>query len=340
MNQFNNLTVKGTALANYARRSQFIFVYDSTDCIPNGDPFTGEQRYDEATSRVLISDVRIKRNIRDFLIEMNVLLKDKDQKEIYMQTIDKNLLDEKDKKTGTGSSARLRILANKYPELSVGGKFDTASSLLKFFDVVLFGGIATLDKDATGPKGKFTANAQFTGPVQISNLNASLNKVVLRKHQNTSHFQSDMDNEQGAIGTTSLVPYSLNQILGSIDNFKAVKTGLTENQVLLMLDALWSSLSSSVCETRSKNDQNSRLLIKINLTSPVAKISDLREKIKIVDPNNTDYRKISDITWDFSGLAALVASDKIDSVQYRTDDSIASIFTDQMKAVASKLIPL
>ena len=46
-------------------KSEILFLYDSTYSIPNGDPFTGEQRYDEETKKILVSDVRIKRYVRD-----------------------------------------------------------------------------------------------------------------------------------------------------------------------------------------------------------------------------------------------------------------------------------
>ena len=39
-------------------KSEVLFLYESTYSIPNGDPFTGEQRYDEETKRILVSDVR------------------------------------------------------------------------------------------------------------------------------------------------------------------------------------------------------------------------------------------------------------------------------------------
>ena len=40
-------------------KSEILFLYDSTYNIPNGDPFTGEQRYDEETKKILISDEKI-----------------------------------------------------------------------------------------------------------------------------------------------------------------------------------------------------------------------------------------------------------------------------------------
>jgi CRISPR-associated protein Csh2 len=52
------------------QKSEILFLYESTYSIPNGDPFTGEQRYDEETKKILVSDVRIKRFIRNHLEEV------------------------------------------------------------------------------------------------------------------------------------------------------------------------------------------------------------------------------------------------------------------------------
>jgi CRISPR-associated protein Csh2 len=44
-------------------------MYESTYSVPNGDPFTGEQRYDDETRKILVSDVRIKRFIHDYFVD-------------------------------------------------------------------------------------------------------------------------------------------------------------------------------------------------------------------------------------------------------------------------------
>ena len=54
-------------------KSEILFLYETSYNIPNGDPFTGEQRYDEETKKILVSDVRIKRFIRTYLEEVKNL---------------------------------------------------------------------------------------------------------------------------------------------------------------------------------------------------------------------------------------------------------------------------
>lgn len=53
------------------KKSEILFLYETSYNVPNGDPFTGEQRYDDETKKILVSDVRIKRFIRTYLEEVN-----------------------------------------------------------------------------------------------------------------------------------------------------------------------------------------------------------------------------------------------------------------------------
>jgi CRISPR-associated protein Csh2 len=49
-------------------RSEILFLYDVTDANPNGDPMEENRpRIDEETSINIVTDVRLKRTIRDYL---------------------------------------------------------------------------------------------------------------------------------------------------------------------------------------------------------------------------------------------------------------------------------
>jgi len=300
--------------------------------IPNGDSFTGMQRFDQATSRILISDVREKRYIRDFFIVKNQL--NGCDYEIYVQAEEDYKLDERGI---TSSYARLKELAEKYGfKIGKGGKgidfVYAGEMLLKCPDVQLFGGISTADEKKTNVK-----NAQFTGPVQFNLLNPSLNKVALMPHQNTSVFKSDTANSQGAIATTFLVPFSVNQVVGYVNPALAVHTGLTEELVMDALDASWRALG--VCVSRSKIGQASRLLLKINMEDKLDQLVDVENKIQLTNGSNKDLRDISEVQWDFSGLVAELKDPRVRNVQYRVEKSIEPIFDSQViKALPGKFV--
>jgi CRISPR-associated protein Csh2 len=49
-------------------RSEILFLYDVTDANPNGDPMDENRpRIDEETGVNIVTDVRLKRTIRDYL---------------------------------------------------------------------------------------------------------------------------------------------------------------------------------------------------------------------------------------------------------------------------------
>jgi len=186
------------------KKSEILFLYESSYNIPNGDPFTGEQRYDEETKKILVSDVRMKRYIRDYLLDKN--------EDIYVVN-DKSFAEGKE----SGSASRIKSLQNKFKDelkdkegeaKKEKQKFSTAMYVMKkCIDVRLFGGIATGKGDAVN----------LTGAVQFSLLNPSLNKSNLRMHQNTTVFSSSAEKGQGSIGTTTLVPYAVNLIHGWVN---------------------------------------------------------------------------------------------------------------------------
>ena len=63
------------------KRSEIVFLYDIRDGNPNGDPMDeNKPRIDEETGINIVTDVRLKRTIRDFLFESR-------GKEILIRTI-------------------------------------------------------------------------------------------------------------------------------------------------------------------------------------------------------------------------------------------------------------
>jgi|SRR3989338_3620726 len=288
-------------------KSEILFLYESTYSIPNGDPFTGEQRYDEETKKVLVSDVRIKRFIRDYL--------NANGSEIYVLLDRSNAT--KDGKE-SGASARMKTLKQKHKDKS------SAVEILKScIDVRLFGGISTEEGDA----------ANITGPIQFALLNPSLNEVDLRMHQNTCVFPSQIKNAQGTIGTTTVVPYCVNQIHGWINPFSAKHTGLTEPDINLMFKALWESINGA--NTRTKSNQNSLLLLQIVYSNPTKKLYGLDRLIEITLNENKrgeQLRSIDDFNFDFTKLIEATNSESVSRVNFYCElANIKSAFANKNK---------
>ena len=313
---------------NTIEKSEILFLFESKYTIPNGDPFTGEQRYDEETKKVLVSDVRIKRYVRDYFIEQNFLTPG--AYEVYVFN-DKSQVAEGSKESG--SSARMKSLWAKFYEKKLEGKEfteadkkkeikkivdnlkkdkildKTALTLLQeCIDVRLFGGISTEEGAAVN----------LTGPVQFALLNPSLNKSDLRIHQNTSVFSSSADKSRGAIGTTTVVPYAINQVQGWVNPYSAKLSGLQSRDIEELFHAMWKSVNN--VNTRSKSNQSSVLLLQIVYKEPTDKLYGTDRLIGIEsEKEDEQIRSMEDYKFDFSKLQEIAKSDKVKEIRFYTE---------------------
>jgi CRISPR-associated protein Csh2 len=311
------------------KKSEILFLYESSYNIPNGDPFTGEQRYDEETKNILVSDVRIKRYIRSYLEDVKGL-------PIYVS-----------EKTGAGKTDSKNVLKwiAEDKDRNPKNRTDIAEILKEQIDVRLFGGISTLGSSGDkiemkidGKKKKMEhTHTQFTGPVQFSLLNPSLNKVDLRMHQNTTHFTSGGNREQGSIGTTTLVPYSLIQIHGWVNPKVAEETGLTQEDLDIMFEALWYGVGGEGSSySRTKVGQNPVLLLEIVYKENSKKIYGLDRLIKLKCNKNQEeqIRSMDDYKLSFSKQCSDMDKEKVEKVRYYTEiGSIEKQLTDGVKDV-------
>jgi len=325
-----------------SKKSEILFLYETSYNIPNGDPFTGEQRYDEETKQILVSDVRIKRFIRDYLSlkkDVNIYIQPKGNNDVSEEETENA---DSEEKRGSGSARRIDELIKKYKadieqatpqDEKTKKSFSKAAFVMKkCIDVRLFGGISTKQKDAVN----------FTGPVQFALLNPSKNTVNLKEHQNTSVLESKQGNKQGAIATTTLVPYSLIQIHGWVNPKVAEKTGMTEDDLKLMYEGIWYGTSGDgSSHSRSKIGQNSVLLLEIEYVKNNQKIYGVDRLIELKpkkDKKGEQLRSMDDYELDFSKLLAVAATEKVEKIKYYTEiESIKSKLADNPKFEAITL---
>ncbi len=302
-------------MENELKKSEILFLYETSYNIPNGDPFTGEQRYDEETKKILVSDVRMKRYVRTYFEEKGL--------PIYVS-----------EKTGAGKTDSKGVLTWIAQNRNEKKLTNIGEILKEQIDVRLFGGISTLDDKVKirieGMDVEFTnGHVQFTGPVQFALLNPSLNEVNLRMHQNTTHFTSKAENTQGSIGTTTLVPYSLIQIHGWVNPKVAEKTEMTPADLKSMYEGLWyGSGGDGSSHSRSKVGQNSVLLLEIEYTASNFKIYGVDRLIELNpkgDKKGEQLRNMDDYQMNFSKLIKAAESPKVQKVKFYTEiESIKS----------------
>lgn len=298
------------------KKSEILFLYETSYNVPNGDPFTGEQRYDDETKKILVSDVRIKRFIRSYLEDIK-------GEHIYVSD-----------KTGAGKSDAKGVITWIAQNWNSSNLNDIKEIMKTLIDVRLFGGISTLkdddakkikvEKDGTDEKVSCTnGHVNLTGPVQFAALNPSLNRVNLRVHQTTSHLTSSDQKAQGSIATTTLVPYSLIQIHGWVNPAVAQSTALKEADLKLMYEALWYGTNGEGSSfSRSKVGQDSVLLLVIDYVESHDKVYGLDRSIQLQPKDNKkeeQIRSMDDYDIDFDKLVNLTKNKKIKEVRFYTE---------------------
>lgn len=281
--------------------SDILYLYDARLTNPNGDPDDENRpRMDFERFRNLVSDVRLKRYVRDYLEEKG--------EEIFVSKAEGKTIN---------ATQRLKNLA-----LDNDMDIDNLTSDLvldNLTDVRLFG--ATMPIQA--PEGGKGSSMTFTGPVQF-NWGYSLHEVELVESNSiTSHFSSESGNEQGAIGKDYRLYYSLIGFHGVISGMRAEKTNLQEEDLDLLRQALKKAIP--MLATRSKIGQYPRLLIQVEYEDEETFIGDLRDYIQVnSDLDEKKIRDIEDFTVDVSRLMDKFKSmsDRINKIYLWQDEAL------------------
>ncbi len=273
----------------YSKNSEILFLYDAKLTNPNGDPDDeNKPRMDYDKEVNLVSDVRLKRYIRDYL--------DSKGYEIFVSKIEGETVD---------ATKRLEKLLNKN-KLGAPTMEDLDTILSKLIDVRLFGATMPI-KSQKGEKG---VSSTFTGPVQFT-WGYSLNKVELVKSNSiTSLFAGRTEGGKGEYGTFGKdwrLYYSLIAFYGIVSGYRAEYTRLTENDVLLLDDAMINAIPQ-MASTRSKVGQKPRLYLRIEYKNRGIFLGDLRGKIRL--DNIEGLRDISDYELEVSELLEFLSNNK------------------------------
>lgn len=200
-------------------RHDIVFHFDITDGNPNGDPDAGNRpRVDPETGHGLVTDVSLKRKIRDTikLASGNAAGFD-----IFVTagTALNDTLERSYAATGTRLDAK---------------RADAARDWLcsHYFDIRLFGAVLST--------GKTPALGQIRGPLQVS-FARSIDPVTPAEHAITrvAHTTAkDAEKTGGTMGNKWTIPYGLYQATLSYSAARGVQTGVTERDLELLYQCL------------------------------------------------------------------------------------------------------
>lgn len=202
-----------------ARKHDFAFLFDVRDGNPNGDPDAGGMpRVDPETMHGLVTDVAIKRKIRNMVA---LLGEGQPGYDIYVET-------------GVALNAqheRAYAALGLQPGTAKAADQEQARQWMcqTFYDVRMFGAVMTTGKALCG---------RVQGPVQLS-FSRSVGPVLAQEHaltRVTQTRQEDIDKgESTEMGNKHAIPYGLYLGYGHFSAPLARRTGVTPAD----LDMLW-----------------------------------------------------------------------------------------------------
>lgn len=247
------------------KRYDFILLFDVKDGNPNGDPDAGNlPRLDAETGNGLVTDVCLKRKVRNF-VQLEKHGKERYDIFVKEKAILNNAIDEAYKDLGIDANA-------KKPAKGENIEKGRAKMCEKYFDIRTFGAVLSVGANA----------GQVRGPVQMT-FARSVDPIVSLEHSITRMAVTkaeDVDKER-TMGRKFTVPYGLYVSHGFISAHLAAQTEFTNED----LNVFWEALEKMFWEDHSaaRGEMNVRGLYVFEHSTALgnAPAHELFEKIKV-----------------------------------------------------------
>lgn len=291
-------------------RYDLLFCFDVKDGNPNGDPdLDNMPRIDDVTSYGLVSDVCMKRKIRNYVELLKGLTPPYD---IFIR--DGSVLNDL-------IGAKRNDMDAKYSSQKEAIQFGREAMCAQYYDVRTFGAVMSTGEEASDEdestkektkgkgKKKIKGLGVVRGPVQFT-FARSFDPVNVKSHSITRCCvtKSDEDKER-AMGSKFTISYGLYCMHGFISAPDAAKTGFSEEDKELLFESLINAFEHD--RSSARGEMNPRALIVFKHQSHLgnARSGQLFDLVKVTKKDGVavpekfeDY----DITIDMSGVPANV----------------------------------
>jgi CRISPR-associated protein Csd2 len=211
-----------------SRRYDFIYVFDVADGNPNGDPDAGNlPRIDPETSQGLVTDVCLKRKVRNFVS----MARDGAQGYgIYMA--ERAILNLQHKRAY--EALAIKPEAKKLPKEEGKARELTAWMCQNFYDIRAFGAVMTTEVNA----------GQVRGPVQLAFARSiePVTPIEVSITRGAVTNEKDAEKKDREMGRKHILPYGLYRahgfISGRLANDQRKGTGFSNDDLALFWQAL------------------------------------------------------------------------------------------------------
>lgn len=276
--------------------TEILFYYESKQN-PNGDPGFENQPRMMPDDTIMVTDVRIKRTIRDYA------------RDVRGETLFVDF--DKEGQPTTADGKAKDIVGSLSGDVIEG-------LLMKTFDVPLFGALVTIRKGSD----EETGSAKLTGPVQFGN-SRSVNKVQIINPTIVGRFvgkEKTTGKQFSTFGKFYSVEYALIKVQGAINpknlgkynEDKEVVKKFSE-KVSMIHDCLWNGTTKLI--TRSKFPQRSILYIDVSYKNQI--YNDLPNLVDESKELKGMAKNLGESPFNFSNLIDTLSKRKSEIVKVR-----------------------
>jgi conserved hypothetical protein len=284
-------------MSELKNRIDFVYIFDVQDGNPNGDPDAGNlPRIDAETSRGIVTDVCLKRKVRNYVqLSKNctqgydIFIK---EKAVLNTLIDASHEDETVKAADTKSktAAARDVMCSKY------------------YDIRTFGAVMSMGKNA----------GQVRGPIQFT-FARSVDPIVPAEHSITRMAvatEKEAEKQNGdnrTMGRKATIPYGLYVCHGFVSASLAKQTGFSEEDFTLFIDALKGMFDCDRSAARGLMSAQKLILFRHDSVLGNAPANKLFDLVKVERTTDNVPRSFSDyqVTIDKTQLPAGVSVEEV-----------------------------
>lgn len=243
-------------------RYEFVFLFDVVNGNPNGDPDAGNlPRLDPETNRGLVTDVCLKRKVRNFI---QLAHAGEERYGVYVQ--EGAILNEQHRKAYVAvrpDDAKAKTDPKLSPKDNAEENAVRKFMCDNFFDVRTFGAVMGTSINCGQVRGPVQFNfAQSIDPVlpleiSITRMAATTEKDAGKNKGEEAEADKRRDNR--TMGRKHIIPYGLYRAHGYVSAHLAKETGFNQDD----LESLWTALENMFDHDRSaaRGEMNARKLI-------------------------------------------------------------------------------
>lgn len=307
-------------------RYDFVFLFDVKDGNPNGDPdFDNMPRTDEETNHGLVTDVCIKRKIRNYVQLLkglespyDIFIREGNVLNPLIEQMRKEADKEEEDEKKAVAKGRMKMCEQYFDIRTFGAVMSTGEEKEDSDsneEVNTDGGKEKKNKKKDSKK-KIKGLGVVRGPVQLT-FARSIDPIDAKSHSLTRCCitkESDAENKNNTFGNKNTISYGLYRMHGFISATDAAKTGFSEEDKELLFEAIINAFENDHAAARGEMNPRALIVFKHESHLGNARAGQLFNLVNVEKKEGVEYPRSFDdysVTIDKAGLPAKVIVEEL-----------------------------